>query len=102
MFKKLRGVNLSYERQGFVRFCCLIHKEQSCEIQRKILDLCLQCGKDNWQALFELMTTQNSVASIALKYFTSETALYRIRKKFYEAWFDKSLCEPKRLPEIGM
>ena len=102
MFRRLKGVNLSYERQGFVRFACLTYEDQSDEIKRKILNLCIRCGADNWQALFEIMTTQKSAVSIAAKHFTSETALYRNRKKFYHAWFDESSLEPKRLPEIGI
>jgi len=102
MFRRLKGVKLSYERQGFIRFACLTYNDQSEEIKRKILNLCLSCGADNWQALFEFMTTQKSAVSIAAKYFTSETVIYRMRKKFYHAWFDDSHTAPKKLPGVGL
>ena len=101
MFKKLRGIDLSYERQGFVRFCCLTYNDQPQETQDRILNLCIRSGKDNYQALFEFMTTRKSAVSIAAKYFITDMTLYRMRKKFYYAWFDISDSPPKKLPELG-
>ena len=101
MFKKLRGIDLSYEWQGFTRFACLTYNDQSQEMKDKILNLCITCGKDKYQALFELMTTQKSAVSIARRYFVSETILYRLRRKFYLAWWDDKSKPPPTLPKIG-
>ncbi|MCL2837690.1 MAG: hypothetical protein FWE04_01290 [Oscillospiraceae bacterium] len=101
MFKKLRGVDLSYERQGFIRFCCLTYSDQPQETKDRILNLCIRSGKDNYQALFEFMTTSKSAVNIAAKHFVTDMTLYRMRKKFYHAWFDVDGSIPKKLPELG-
>ena len=101
MFKKLKSVKLSYERQGFVRFACLTYDDHSDEMKGKILNLCILCFEEKYQALFELMTTSNSAISIAERHFTSESTLYRARKNFYLAWYDDKFFAPKKPPEIG-
>ena len=101
MFKKLRGVNLSYERQGFVRFCCLTYDDQPPEVQQRIWGLCMKCGKDYYQALFEFMTMKKSAVSVAAKHFITDMTLYRMRKRFYHAWFDSQDLPPTKLPELG-
>ena len=88
MFRKLKGVKLSYERQGFVRFTCLTYHEQPTKVQNKILNLCIQSAEEKYQALFELMTTRNTVVSVSLKHCISETTLYNVRQKFYHSWYD--------------
>jgi len=100
MFRKLRGVKLSYEQQGFVRFCCLTYNDQPQEVKDKILNLAIRHGKEKWQALFELMTTRKTAVNISAVHFTSEMTLYRMRVKFYHGWFDEGQSLPKKLPEI--
>ena len=101
MFRKLKGVDLSYERQGFVRFTCLTYNDQPQEMKDKILNLCIECAKDKYQALFELMTTQKSAINIAHRHFVSDTILYRLRKKFYLTWWEERLRTPPDLPKVG-
>lgn len=101
MFKKLRGIDLSYERQGFTRFTCLTYEEQPQDVKDRILNLCIRCGADKYQALFEFMTTQNSAVYVAGKHYISESSLYNIRRKFYYAWWGQNAVTPKKLPQIG-
>ena len=101
MFKKLRGINVSYERQGFIRFTCLTYNDQSQEIRDKILNLCIDISGEEYQALFELMTTQKSAIAISKKHFVSERTLYRRRAKFYCIWQNDEQLGSKKLPEIG-
>lgn len=56
------------------------------EVQNRIDLLCYECGKEYKKALFELVTTQNSVIHISQKYYVSESLLYRLRKRFYSEW----------------
>lgn len=86
MFKKKRGINLSYNRQGLIHFTCINWRTQPKEIQDKIFDLCLEVGGEDAQALEEVMTTEKSILSISMKYFISEKRLYTLRKLFYEKW----------------
>lgn len=86
MFKKRRGIKLSYNRQGLIHFTCINWKIQPKEIQDKIFDLCQEVGGEDAQALEEVMTTEKSILSISMKYFVSEKRLYTLRKMFYEKW----------------
>lgn len=87
MFKKMRGIELPEEEQGYIYFVCLTHKKQSKETQSKILDLCLTYGAENWKALFDVVTTKKNMIQISIEHYVSESVLYRLRTKFYEAWW---------------
>ena len=88
-FKKLRGVRLSRNRQGFIRYACLTYDEQPKRMQNKIDRLLRQCGGSYSAALREVMCGEDSITAIALRHYVSESALYRLRKDFYESWDKK-------------
>lgn len=85
-FRKLRGVNLSEEKQGLIRYTCLNYESMPEWMQRKITCLCDECGGEYSSALFSVMTSKRSMTEIALKNYVNESTLYRARKKFYESW----------------
>lgn len=85
-FKKLRGVNVSRNRQGFIRFTCLTYDEQPKKMRDKIDRLLRQCGGPYDAALREVMCGEDSITAIALRHCVSESTLYRLRKEFYESW----------------
>lgn len=85
-FKKLRGVHLPEKKQMLIRSICLNYRDRPKYEQEKIKRLCEKCGGAYSAALFEVMTTEYSVRSVALKYYISESVLYDIRKNFYESW----------------
>lgn len=87
--KKLRGVNVSRNRQGFIRYACLTYDEQPKRMQNKIDRLLRQCGGPYSAALREVMCGEDSVTAIALRHYVSESTLYRLRKDFYESWYGK-------------
>ncbi len=86
MFRKRKGINLSYPMQGFVCFSCLTYDAQPNNIKSKINRLCDVVGGEFRDALFEFVTTEKSAVEIGLKYYVSESKLYDMRKKFYESW----------------
>lgn len=85
-FKKLRGVALPEEKQGLIRYSCLTYKEQPKHIQNKIQRLCREVGGAYQAALWEVMCSKSSITSIAMAHHVSETVLYDLRRRFYEAW----------------
>lgn len=86
-FKKRRGIHIPYNKQGLIYFTCMNVREMPEEVQQKILNLCVEVGKEDYKALYEVLTNDNkSVLSISLEYFLSEKRLYRLRKEFYEKW----------------
>ena len=85
-FKKIRGVSLPEEKQGLIRYTCLNYKDQSVRTQEKIRRLCQEHGGLYGAALWEIMCTKESVVSISLRHHVSETVLYEMRRRFYEAW----------------
>lgn len=86
-FKKLRGVNLPYNKQGLIYFTCMTVKEQPYEVQQKILKLCIEVAEGHYRALYEALTTDSETFdTIARKHFTNEKKLYSLRKRFFEKW----------------
>lgn len=86
-FKKMRGIKLTYEEQGLIYFVCRNIKTQPKKIQDKVLNLCTEIGgADYYQALYAVLTTEDSIRSIAMSFCVSESQLYRLRKMFYERW----------------
>lgn len=87
MFKKRRGIKLSYNKQGLIYFTCMNYKDMPDDVLKKIKRLCDEVGEEHARVLFEVMTNSNkSIRALALEYHISEMSLYRYRKKFYEAW----------------
>ena len=86
-FRKLRGVRLSEEKQGLIRYTCLNYASRPKWEQEKIRHLCDEHGGQHSRALFEVMTTQKSITGIARAYAVSDSVLYERRKAFYEGWY---------------
>lgn len=92
MFKKRRGIKLSYIKQGLICFTCLDYKDQPQEIKDKIVNLCNEVGGEYRRALFEVMTNEHAtIRSVARRFFLSETTLYELRKDFFEKWYKKGM-----------
>ena len=85
-FRRLRGVRLSEEKQGLIRYTCLNYASRPKWEQEKIRRLCDEHGGQYSRALFEVMTTQKSITAIAEAHTVSESVLYERRKAFYEGW----------------
>lgn len=86
MFKKRRGIKLSYAKQGLIYFTCLNYRDLPEDMQRKILNLCIEVGGEYYGALFALMASGESVTKVSMEYYVGETLLYRLRRTFYETW----------------
>lgn len=95
MFKKLRGCTLSDTKQMLVRATCLNYGILSCKAQNKITQLCIECAGEYYKALFRVLTTRQSIRSIAIDEHVSESQLYRFRLMFYERFFDVFFKERK-------
>jgi hypothetical protein len=87
MFKKRRGIKLSYDEQGLIHFVCVNFDKMPFSVQQKIVSLCDDVGKEHSSALFKVVTdSSRSIRSLALEHHISETQLYHYRKLFYEKW----------------
>lgn len=87
MFKKFRGMRLSYNKQGLIYFTCVNVAEMPDEVKNKITNLCMEVGKEDYKALYEVVTNNNkSILQISREYFLNEKKLYKMRKEFYEKW----------------
>ena len=57
---------MPYNKQGLIYFVCMNIKEMPDEIQQKILNLCIEIGKEAYQALYEVLTNDNkSILSVS-------------------------------------
>ena len=90
MFRFKRGVQVDYNRQGYIYFVSRQYKELPKEDQRKIVNLCLLHGGEHYQALFDFVTTDTTATAITMKYYISRATLYRAVCKYYEG-FPKKL-----------
>lgn len=84
MLRYKKSIPLSYERQGYIFFVSKLYKELPPAAQKKIVNLCLECGKENYQALFEFVTTDAGATALCLKHhIASETTIYRMVREYY-------------------
>ena len=82
MFRYKKSVPVSYERQGYIYFSSLLYREMPEKAQRKILNLCMECGGgDYYRALFEFVTTDANATYICMKHSLSRSTLERIVRK---------------------
>lgn len=88
MFRKMRGIGLPYAVQGYIFFACQCYEYMPAGVQRKI-DRTIEevCG-DYPEALRAMLTTLRPVYAIAAEYFVSDRTLYRLRKTFYEKFWE--------------
>lgn len=85
MFRYKKSIPMSYVRQGYVFFMSKMYKELPQAAQRRIVDLCIECGGENWQALFEFVTTGAGATALCMKHhIASETTLYRLVREYYQ------------------
>lgn len=87
MFKKRRGIKLSYDEQGLIHFVCVNVEKMPEYVQNKIVRMCDEIGKEHAEVLYKVMTdSKRNIRTLAREYFISESQLYLYRKRFYESW----------------
>ena len=97
MFKKRKGINVPYNKQGLIYFMLHDFKDQPRKVQDKIVSLCEEIGGDEYKkALLEFVTTESSAVKVSLKHYLSEGTLYVLRKKLYEKWYSEMLAEKRK------
>lgn len=89
-FKKLRGVNLPYRKQGRIYFTLINYADQPKKIKDRIDRLIDNAahGDAGYRAALRKWLLQENVSSVAvaLEYGLSDSALYRARRYIYENW----------------
>lgn len=86
-FKKMRSVNLTYNKQGVIYFALHTYADQSDDVRGKIDALCGIVGKYYYKALFRALTTDEPINRIAREHYISARHLYRLKRDFYNAWY---------------
>ena len=77
MFRYKKSIPVSYEWQGYIYFTSLLYWELPKRTQEKILNLCIAAGKENYQALFEFVTTDAGAQAVCLRHHLSPMAQFR-------------------------
>ena len=77
MFRYKKSIPVSYEWQGYIYFTSLLYWELPKRTQEKILNLCIAAGKENYQALFEFVTTDAGAQAVCLRHHLSPSTLER-------------------------
>ena len=89
-FKKIRGVNLPYRKQGRIYFTLVNYDEQPKNVKNRIDRLIEKAAHGEvayCAALRSWLLKENvSAVSTAVRFAVSESTLYRARKFIYENW----------------
>lgn len=102
MFKKRRGIRLSYNEQGLIYFACMNLMHQPPRLREAVRELCECIGGEDSEALYEFLTNDAvSARAVCMKYFVDEKKLYTMRKRFYEEFYKKLRAEEKASKEKG-
>ena len=84
MFKKRRGINLPYNKQGLTYFACMNFKNMSEAEVEKLKQICLDVAGEYAEALYTLVTDDRlTIDGVANRYYMSPSNLYRYREMFY-------------------
>ena len=84
MFRYKKSIPVSYDRQGYIYFTSRFYHELPSWAQQKILNLCLECGGEYYQALFEFVTTDAGATGVCTRHYLSRSTLERVVRKYYE------------------
>ena len=52
--------------------------------QKKIRNLCAECGGEYHRALFEFVTTDATATAVCMKHCLSKSTLHRMVRRYYE------------------
>lgn len=85
MFRFKRSVPVSYDRQGYIYFTSRLYEELPPRAQQEIVNLCLECGGEYYQALFQFVTTDAGAASVCMQHHLSRSTLDAGARRYYEA-----------------
>ncbi len=78
--------------QGLIYYSCLNHKILPPKKEIYIINLCIKIGDEYADALCEAVMTEEGLQCIAMKHYMSVSSLWRLVKRFYEA-FDVKMFE---------
>lgn len=82
--KALTKVGISPERQGLIFFTCLNIKLLDEQTKNKILNICMEVGEGDYQALYRFLTDSHvNHVYICNEYYISKARLFKLKKKFY-------------------
>ena len=84
MFRFKAGINVPYARQGYIYFTSLRYTELHEDKQRKIRQLCKECGGQHSKALFTAVTTETPVDLICNRCYLSKSTLNRMLREYYK------------------
>lgn len=83
MFRKFKGISLSYDRQGYIYFLLKNYTLLEPDFQKRIIEWCKEAAGDTWRELHMLVTENENVQSVSKKTFLNEKHLQKARAKLY-------------------
>ena len=84
MYRYKRGINLTYDEQGYVYFASILYKKMPAAEQERISELCRECGGAYHRALFDFVTKGKTATAIEMQYGVSKSTLYRAVRRYYK------------------
>lgn len=86
MFRKYKGMRLTYDKQGYIYFFCRNFSALSPENKRRVTDACARIAGEEADVLLALLTGRKSARHLSLTRYISEGRLYRWRREFFESF----------------
>lgn len=84
MFRYKKSVPVSYDWQGYIYFASRLYDDLPPRAQREIVNLCLECGGEYCQALFQFVTTDAGAERVCMQHHLSRSTLERAVRRYYE------------------
>ena len=86
MFRYKPGIDVSYERQGYIYFASRLYKDLPEKRRQKIRELCEEHGGEYAAALMEFVTTDRGETGICMQYNLAPSTLQRVVRRYYEGF----------------
>ena len=84
MFRFKSSVPVSYDWQGYIYFKSRLYQELPQRDRDTILNMCLECGGEYYEALFDFVTTGMGAVHVCEKHHLSRSTLERVVRKYYQ------------------
>lgn len=96
MFRKYRGMRMTYEKQGLIFFLCRNFGSLPPGVRRRIERVSEEVAGEEKAVLLALLTGRQSARHLSMTRYINLNRLYAWRRAFYESFFEQKEKNPER------
>lgn len=94
MFRKYRGMRMTYEKQGLIFFLCRNFGSLPPGVRRRIERVAEEVAGEEKAVLLALLTGRQSARHLSMTRYINLNRLYAWRRTFYERFFEQKEKNP--------